>query len=69
MPEVRVCKKGEIADGHTRLVKAGPVATVTVLPPGDAFAAIESCAVRLVASVTTTSFTVMSEPNWTCVVS
>ena len=25
MAEVRVCKKGDIADGHTRLVKAGPV--------------------------------------------
>jgi len=43
MPEIRVCKKGEIADGGTRLVKSGPVEIGVIFSKGAYYAYRNVC--------------------------
>lgn len=43
MPEVRVCKKGEIAEGATRLVKSGPVEIGVIFHGGVYYAYRNLC--------------------------
>jgi nitrite reductase/ring-hydroxylating ferredoxin subunit len=43
MPEVRVCKKGDIAEGGTRLVKNGPVEIGVIFHNGAYYAYRNQC--------------------------
>jgi nitrite reductase (NADH) small subunit len=43
MPELRVCKKGEIADGHTRLVKSGQLEIGVIFHKGEYYAYRNVC--------------------------
>ena len=43
MAEVRICKKGEIADGHTRLVKSGQLEIGVIFHKGEYYAYRNVC--------------------------
>jgi len=43
LAEIRVCKKGEIADGGTRLVKSGPVEIGVIFHKGAYYAYRNQC--------------------------
>jgi nitrite reductase (NADH) small subunit len=43
MPEIRVCKKGDIAEGGTRLVKNGPIEVGVIFHKGAYYAYRNLC--------------------------